>query len=101
MDFEKQFNEVYKNKKETEKLNNELLSIYEQAIDVFTIGVLLNYVEDNDIYSVHFYIECNGKQLSSLGLKKFETKATATQYFEELKFLIDDNNLESLFEMIE
>lgn len=78
----------------------DLANIYNQEFDGYSMGCVINKIVEKSIYEVYLYVVLGKEKIApSLLQKEIESVVDANNYFEELKNIVNDGNLNNILEL--
>lgn len=78
----------------------DLSNIYNQEFDGYSVGCVINKIIEKSIYEVYLYVVL-GKDKIASSLLQFEVEdvVEANNYFEKLKIVVNEGNLNNILEL--
>lgn len=80
--------------------DRELINIYSHVNDEYEIGCIINYLKEKDLYESYLFVVL-GKELiaSNLIPREISNEQEVTAYFEELKQIVNQKDLNLVLEL--
>lgn len=86
-----------KSKSYYRECEKDLLDIYEEKIDSYNIGLIMNYIIEKNVYEIYSFIEDKKNTVSSINNKLIKNKTLSKLYFKYLKMCIKSKGLKFFF----
>ena len=80
-------------------LYKEIIYFYDNKIDDYNIGAILNYITEKNMYEVFCFIENYNILASGLKNRLIKNKALAILYFNYLQFCLEKRGLKFFFKI--